>query len=222
MNTTSNDDYPLVSCIALAGNHSISEIRKTIEQFNNQTYPYKELIIVNNCKTQSAASDLVLEASPNVFIIDTPKYFGAGMARNYGIMSANGQILAQFDINYWHSPDRIQSQVNALTAGAHICLLSSIITFSGYSNTARIFKNNRSAVLNTMVFIRPKDIDYDNVESNEESSIMQKMMNQGFKPIALDAPELCCKIEIPDNYKAKKLTFEDLTKKQTALIKSIV
>ena len=222
MNITSNDDYPLVSCITLAGNHSITEIRKTIEQFNNQTYPYKELIVVNNCKTQSAASDLVLEASPNVFIIDTPKYFGAGMARNYGIMSANGQILAQFDINYWHSPDRIQSQVSALTTGAHICLLSSIITFSGYSNTARLFKNNRAAVLNTMVFIRPKDIDYDDVESNEESSIMQKMMNQGFKPIALDAPELCCKIEIPDNYKAKKLTFEDLTKKQTALIKSIV
>lgn len=225
-NNDKNEDYPLVSCIALAGNHTISGVRDTIDQFNAQSYPYKELIIVNNCRNQSYASDLVLEASPNIFIIDTPKLLSAGMARNWGVMSANGQILAQFDINYWHSPDRLQSQVNSLTAGAHISLLSNILAYSGFSNIVRYLDNDRSAILNTMVYIRPKDIDYDDVESNEESSIIQKMISKGFKPIAIDAPELCCKISMPDDYKAENFSKiqwpKDISKQTAALVKSII
>tara|TARA_R110000751_G_scaffold112718_3_gene211708 strand:- start:465 stop:1190 length:726 start_codon:yes stop_codon:yes gene_type:complete len=198
--TDKTEDYPLVTCITLAGNHSLKEIQSTIKQFKSQSYPYKELIIVNNCDSQSDASNLTLEAQSDVYVIDTPTKMSAGMARNYGILSANGQILAQFDASYWHAPERIHSQINSLTAGSHISLLADVLQFSCYSNTARLYKNNRNAILNTMVFIRPKDVDYDNVDNNEESTIMQKMTNNGFKPIAIEAPELCCKM-VPTTFK---------------------
>lgn len=73
-----------------------------------------------------------------------------------------------------------------------------------------------------MVFIRPKDIDYDDVASNEEFSIMQKMVNKGFKPLALDAPELCCKLSMPPQFKKGNIISDGLSEEQTTLIQSII
>lgn len=191
----SDDNYPLVSAIMLAGRHKADDIVSCVDCFSNQTYPYKELIIVNNAKNQFQASELNIEATRDVFLIDTPYKLSAGLARNYGISAANGRILAQFDADYWHHPQRLELQIAALASEeAHISVLAKTMEYSYYSGIAKYQINEKNAILNTMVFTRPADIDYPNSEKGEELGILNKLIQTGRKVVSLDQSSLACKL----------------------------
>lgn len=188
-------DYPLVSCIALAGQHPLPHVLAAIKCFREQTYPNKELIIVNNCHTQWQAAGLNIQAESNIFILDTPQYLSAGMARNYGISAANGQILAQFDINHWHHRKRLEAQIGTMAnASANICVLSRVIQYSGYSSTITYSTNDKSAILNSMIFVRPRSIDYPDWQKNEEFGILSRLQASGLRIVSMDKPDLMCKL----------------------------
>jgi glycosyltransferase involved in cell wall biosynthesis len=215
------DEYPLVSAIMLAGKSNITDILCAIQCFNKQSYPYKELIIINNAKTQFEASSLELDANENVFIIDTPTELTAGMARNYGIKAASGRILAQFDSDYWHSPDRLSTQISAMVNNeSHICMLSDALSFSYLSGIATIISNEKSAILGTMVYIRPQNIDYPPYNKYEEFGILSKMIESGMKPISINNPDLCCKLITSDAH--EDMINNGLNDDQLSLVKSIV
>lgn len=188
-------DYPLVSCITLAGQCTQQQILACIKCFRDQTYPYKELVIVNNCKSQWEASGLNIKAESNVFIFDTPQFLSAGMARNYGISASNGQILAQFDTNHWHHKKRIEAQVATLAqANANICVLSRTLCYSGYRKHISYYTNPKSAILSSMVFLRPRNIDYPDWKKNEEFGILSRLQTAGMRTISMDKPDLMCRL----------------------------
>jgi hypothetical protein len=54
--------------------------------------------------------------------------------------------------------------------------------------------NDQNAILNSMVFIRPQNIDYDNVNKQEEKTIMQKLLANGHNAISLPMPQLIIKL----------------------------
>jgi glycosyltransferase involved in cell wall biosynthesis len=199
------NDFPLISAIMLVGRVHKNVIAGAVKCFKSQTYPNKELIIVNNARTQYEAAGLNIIAQDDVFIIDTPAQLSAGMARNYGIQAANGQILAQFDADYWHHPERLSTQVASLAINeAQICMLSSVAKHSFYTGNSGIYSNNKEVILGTMVFIRPREIDYNDQDKNEEFSILEKMIRNNHKPINISDSELCCKLFIgnePSNIK---------------------
>lgn len=213
---------PLVSAIMLAGRTSISDIMKTIDCFKSQSYPYKEMIIVNNALNQFEASKLNIAASDNVFIIDTPTHVHAGMARNYGIRAANGQILAQFDADYWHDAERLSTQIAAMAENqAQICMLANTLKYSFYSGNAAIHQNAKDVALATMVFIRPKDIDYPDTDKYEEYGILERMIRNNLSPITINNPSLCCKLFMSDK-KVVKPFNNGLNKDHLSLIKKII
>jgi len=217
-----DDQYPLLSAILLAGRVKITDVILCIDCFRAQTYPNKELVVVNNAPNQFSASDLNIMAEENVFLVDTPVEFSAGMARNYGISATNGQILAQFDPDYWHAPDRLQSQVAAMAKeGVHICALSSTLSYSFVSGRARIQTNNTGAILNTMVFTRPVNIDYPDTDTCEERELFKRMVSTGLKSIAIDSPELCCKLHLAKDTTGIEINDCGLSKSQLKLVKSI-
>lgn len=215
------DEYPLVSAIMLAGKSSITDVLCAVECFNKQSYPYKELIIVNNAKTQFEASSLELDANSGVFIIDTPTNLTAGMARNYGIKAANGRIIAQFDSDYWHSPDRLSTQISAMVNNeAHVCMLTRTLSFSYLSGIASITSNEKSAMLGTMVYMRPQNIDYPPYNKYEEFGILSKMIESNMKPISIDNPDLCCKLVTSETH--EDIINNGLDVDQFDLVRSIV
>ena len=192
---STEENYPLLSAIMLTGNNTLSDIMLAIDCFKAQTYPNKELIIVNNAKNQSSASKLNINAEDNIFIIDTPFPLTAGMARNYGINAANGQILAQFDADYWHHPTRFTSQVATMANNeSHICMLTSCLKYSFNTGVATILSNNKNIVPSTMVLVRPAKVDYPNTDKYEECRFLQRMIQNQYKPITLNSPELSCKL----------------------------
>jgi glycosyltransferase involved in cell wall biosynthesis len=226
--TEITEEYPLISCIMLAGRTALVDILRCITCFQSQTYPRKELIIVNNTKTQHEAAKLELPAQNDIFVIDSPTELTAGQARNYGISAANGQILAQFDADYWHSPNRLSAQVGTMAnEKAHICVLARTLLYIFVSGRARIHHNQQNVILGTMVCTRPAKIEYPNVTHGEEYGLLHKMLQQGFSPIAINKPELCCKLLLTDQPRETKpftsycMYNVDLTDEQFNIVQNI-
>jgi hypothetical protein len=85
--------------------------------------------------------------------------------------------------------------------------------------------NQKEAILGTMVFIRPAEIDYPPVEKHEEFGILDKMVKAGMKPIAIAKPELCCKLLLTSDEEVddpRDMENDGLTKRQFSLVKKIV
>lgn len=218
-----NEEYPLVSAIMLAGRTSIKDVLSAIKCFKAQTYPYKELIIVNNASNHLEASGFNIKAEQDIFLIDTPFGLSSGMARNYGISAANGRILAQFDPDYWYSPNRLESQVATLAENnAHIAVLSETLNYSFTSGRATYQTNDRKAILNTMVFLRPSGIDYPNVERQEELGIIGKMQEEGMTIISMPTLELACKFQLTSGERVLKPTNCGLLAQHFKIIKRIL
>lgn len=219
---SNNSQLPLISAIMLAGKMQVLDIVKAIECFKSQTYPNKELIIVNNAKSQFEASKLNIAAEDNIFLIDTPTLLHAGMARNYGIRAANGQILAQFDADYWYDAERLSTQVATMAeTGSQVCMLASTLKYSFCSGNAGLYTNSKDVILDTMVFVRPKEIDYPDADKNEEFGILDRLIKANYSPITISNPDLCCKLFfcLKRVYKPHN---NGLSKKQLSIIKSII
>jgi glycosyltransferase involved in cell wall biosynthesis len=217
------EEYPLVSAIMLAGRTSHDNVREAIECFQAQTYPYKELVIVNNAKNQLEASAFNISAQKDVFVIDTPQHLTAGMARNYGISAANGRILAQFDPDFWFDPDRISVQVAAMGKNnTQISMLTKTLNHSFITGRSSYSTNPQKTILNTMVFIRPKDADYPNIDKNEEFGLLNKLNNDNYKIVSVDNPNLACKLQYSDNPILKIKSNCLNNKKSTKIIQSII
>lgn len=217
-----SSDYPLVSAIMLAGQCSISDVKKSIKCFKEQTYPYKELVIVNNAKNQFEASKLNIQAMKDIFIIDTPVGLSAGMARNYGISAANGQILAQFDTNYYYAPNRLETQIISLAENnAHISMLSKTLQYSFISGRASYHQNSKNMMLETMVLIRPRDIDYPNINKYEEKGFLDKLIGSGLKLIINKNPELACKL-YTTKFEKIQITHNELSPEHRSIVDNIV
>lgn len=198
--STEKDEYPLVSALMIVRRPRVKRLLRAIDCFKAQTYPYKELIIINNARTQFEASELNIEAQSDVFMVDTPSELVTGQARNYAISAANGQILAQFDMDCWHSPERLEAQIATMANNsAHICVLSKCLQYSFNSGRGSYWTNSKDAILNTMVFSRPANIDYPQVEKNEELGLLNRLLQAGLNVIAMDKPELVCKFHFSDS-----------------------
>lgn len=189
---------PLISAITIVRSSAQREAQTTIDCFAKQTWQNKELIIINCAETQWKATELdphiPIDDSglPIARIIDVGN-LSAGMARNYAISAANGSVIAHFDANYWHAPNRLETQLMSMFRHeAHICVLSRVMEYgNGY---ARYLNNKKNCILNSIMFIRPRSVDYGNSNKAEELQFMIQMISNGSKPISIDRPELMCKL----------------------------
>jgi len=226
MNTAHREEdpqYPLVSAIMLVGKCPLEDIKAAIKCFKSQTYPYKELIIINNAFSQYEASGLNIHAQHNIFIVDTAVHMTAGMARNHGIAAAKGQIIAQFDADYYHHPNRIEAQIGAIIQNeAQVCVLTETLNYSYVSGRASYNTNDRKAILSTMVMIRPAAIDYADVNKNEEKSILEKMTKAEMKIISLPRPDLACKLNITRNTRIDIVESCSVSKVHVKIIKDML
>ncbi len=220
---TPSEEFPLVSAIMLAGRVQIPDVLAAIDCFKAQTYPYKELIIVNNARSQYDASALNIRAERDIFMVDTPQELFAGMARNYGISCANGKILAQFDADYWHAPNRLEAQVATLAQNeAHVAVLDSTLCYSFVSGRASYWTNDRKAILGTMVFVRPTGLDYPNADKQEELGLLDKFQQAELSVISMNVPELACKLRFTTTPRATKAVNQGLTQPHLRLVRKIV
>jgi glycosyltransferase involved in cell wall biosynthesis len=103
---------PLVSCI-LATRNRPQFLTQAIKYFLRQTYPNKELIIVDDSETSAAA--LVPDGAAITYIkLEVQLMLGTKL--NLGIDAAAGQIIQKLDDDDYYHPEFLQTTIQALLA----------------------------------------------------------------------------------------------------------
>ncbi|MCA9877550.1 MAG: glycosyltransferase family 2 protein, partial [Thermomicrobiales bacterium] len=104
---------PLVSCLCLTYRRPPRDqylLEEAIESFLRQTYPHKELIVLNDSPEQVLACD-----APGVRVVNTAnRCNSAGEKRNLAVALARGELLAPWDDDDISLPWRLEVSVARL------------------------------------------------------------------------------------------------------------
>jgi glycosyltransferase involved in cell wall biosynthesis len=110
---TGGGELPLVSCICATYNRPPSHQHlpeEAIASFLRQSYPNKELIVLNDCPGQELVCD-----APGVRVINVPERFPTlGDKHNFAIGLARGELLAPWDDDDISLPWRLSLSVERL------------------------------------------------------------------------------------------------------------
>lgn len=122
--------HPLVSVIIPLYNaeHYIVE---TIESVKNQTWPNKEIIVVNDGSTDRSY-DVARQMENDWIKVVTQPNSGASRARNHGLSLAKGDFVQFLDADDLISSSKLEVQVNALLQEpGKIAACSTVYFFDG-------------------------------------------------------------------------------------------
>lgn len=117
---------PLVSCMMVTGQRP-ALAALAIECFRRQTYPHRELIIIDDSGTDALAAAVGLggggEFSSIHWVRLPPEGKTLGALRNHALTATRGDFLCQWDDDDLSSPDRLERQLAALLAtGSDACV----------------------------------------------------------------------------------------------------
>lgn len=105
------EKYPVVSII-VAAYQSASFIRKCINAIQKQTYPYLEIVVINDGstdETQKVLDELAREDS-RIFVYYQENQ-GVSAARNNGLRRVTGQFVTFVDADDWIGSEHIETLV---------------------------------------------------------------------------------------------------------------
>ena len=121
--------------------------RVAMRCFEEQTYPHKRLLIVNDgpYSLMTGPHDQIEEIRPRC-----GKKLTLGELRNIGGFGfAKSPIICQFDDDDWHHPERLEYQIKALKADHAVCLRRQI-RYSFVDNSAFVL-DRRCGIEGTVV-----------------------------------------------------------------------
>jgi glycosyltransferase involved in cell wall biosynthesis len=145
---------PSVSCLCISEKRPLF-LKKTINQFINQTYPNKELIILSrkfDPNYESIVSKHKKEHKITYLWIDTLFDLTLGDLRNHAIEKSNGDYWCVWDDDDWHHNKRIEIQMKEMLLNA----------------------KDGTALTHTILFDKKKKIAYLSFQSIFSFSIMCK------------------------------------------------
>lgn len=122
MTTTS----PLVSVVTPVYNAALF-LGETIQSVLNQTYPHWELILVDDCSTDTSIEIAkgYSEKDARIKSFQLSENQGSGIARNLGIKEAAGSYIAFLDADDLWLPQKLQKQLDFMTNNnCNICYSS--------------------------------------------------------------------------------------------------
>jgi glycosyltransferase involved in cell wall biosynthesis len=109
---------PLVSCIMPTANRR-AFVPRAIDYFLRQSYPHKELVILDD--GADSVADLIPD-DPCVRYVRAARKQPLGAKRNACVELARGDLIMHWDDDDWHATRRIACQVTALQeAAGEIC-----------------------------------------------------------------------------------------------------
>ena len=106
-------EWPLVSCVMPTRNR-LRFVRLALDCFARQSYPRRELIIVDDGEEDLTA---LINDMPDIRYVRSPGPLSIGAKRNLACQSARGEIIAHWDDDDWYAPERLSRQVQPLLTG---------------------------------------------------------------------------------------------------------
>jgi glycosyltransferase involved in cell wall biosynthesis len=122
-------DFGLVSIITASYNCS-KFIAETIESIQAQTYTHWELLITDDCSTDSSREVIrkYAEHDSRIRLICLPENSGAGVARNKSIEQAQGRYIAFCDSDDCWLPYKLEKQLDFMNRNNVDACYSSYLT----------------------------------------------------------------------------------------------
>lgn len=126
-----SDKSPKVSCLMPTRNRK-DFVRQSICYFNKQSYPNKELIIVDDGDDGDETIRDIIQDVPNISYIFLSKQQSIGTKRNIACEIAKGDLMMCWDDDDWYGKHRISHQVmpfirnSADATGLSQCVLLSM------------------------------------------------------------------------------------------------
>ncbi len=187
-----NAELPLVSCICPTRNRT-RFVAKAIECFHAQDYPNKQLLIYEE-ESESFADTIVLP--PKVIYLWSPKHIfkSLGEKRNAMCSLVDGGLIAHWDDDDWHAPNRLSAQVAAMQGSARLCGLNSLVFYNESAERAYLFQTVRKFWLagGTLVYERSlwAEQPFDHVSNGEDVAFIDAAIKRGAKVASMAAPSL--------------------------------
>lgn len=149
--TEKQEDIPLVSAVVSTYKRDTNIVKRAVLSIVNQTYHNMELIVVNDCPTDTELVEKIermlssIQTEMVIHYIVVAKNGGACKARNTGIKVAKGKYIACLDDDDEWKPEKIQTYVEAAERESKIG-----IVYGGV-----ITKNQKSGVEKCSDVIKP-------------------------------------------------------------------
>ncbi|HFU3805249.1 TPA: glycosyltransferase family 2 protein [Streptococcus suis] len=106
-------ESPLVSVIIPMYNATLF-IEETIQTVLQQTYSNTEIIVVDDCSTDTSYEVVsqLCQRYQNISLLQNKKNSGVGISRNIGVAKATGKFICFLDADDIWLPDKLEKQVN--------------------------------------------------------------------------------------------------------------
>ena len=120
-------ELPKVSCLMVTANR-MRFCRRSLLSYRKQTYPNKELIIIDDGEEDLAP--LLYDLPTDRVIYRKLKRVPGnvlGALRNLSLAEASGDFITQWDDDDWYHPDRLRFQAEMLMQGYDACTLSNAL-----------------------------------------------------------------------------------------------
>ena len=149
------ENYGLVSIITPSYN-SANYIIDTIESIINQTYPYWELLITDDCSTDNSIEIIANYAikDSRIKLLKTEKNSGAGVCRNKSIENAQGRFIAFCDSDDCWFSQKLEKQLEFMI------LKDCALSYSSY-----MIMNEAKAIMGVSVCM--SNIDYKSMKRED-------------------------------------------------------
>ena len=119
--------YPKISCLMVTANR-LYIAKRAIKCFANQSYPNKELIIIDD--GEENYKNILKDYSKfeiKYVKVKKQKNSSLGYLRNCSLDNATGDYIVQWDDDDWYHPKRLDIQADILKKGYDACCLSATI-----------------------------------------------------------------------------------------------
>ena len=123
-----------------------------IQCFQGQTYPNKELLILQDGKGEDLGS--ICRDQPNVRFLRYPSERAIGTKRNLCCELAMGEIILHWDDDDWSFSNRIREQVDAILAGPPVAGYRTLHFFDERTGKAHEYRGGVQYVVGTSLAYR--------------------------------------------------------------------
>ncbi len=133
-------NVPKISCLMVTANGRFDFFKQSCQCYFDQTYPNKELVVVNEgSKAYQAQIAEFLAGRNDIRLVFLDGWYSLGSLRNISIALSSGDIFVQWDDDDFNMPERLSLQSLHLKNNprARTCFLSDQLHF--YFNNRYLF-----------------------------------------------------------------------------------
>lgn len=110
--------------IIIPAYNSESTIEKLILSIGNSNQKYFEIIVIDDASVDATVNKIYKCAPYNCRIIELPRNYGSGVARNYGLKEAKGRYISFIDSDDWVEPGYVKKIIREISENKNIDIFS--------------------------------------------------------------------------------------------------